>query len=613
MNSHVNSIIKYVHSFNEVTENCESQNVIEVYRKLEKFGRVLGKELKENKISAFNMVKLDLSIDLNKYIEYYNENKPIEVKRKTNEINVVQNVKPLNRTHTNAIKQRKISIYKQEQETLSDIESNDENNTNVLTNIANDPFKRSNYKKHSVNHGKKKKFRNFGRNFGDHKEEEDLSSTSDSESNYNEYKSNRNGKHSLQFTTASKLLNSDKNTNIQSDESLENEDDEEQEPQMLKKKNHLSTSRQISNGFNAPRPISNVPKVNSNENTELDRETRKSGFVPPLKRAPTNTRPSGASVLAAAQHQRQPKGNQTKEDKKGDSGMEKLMDQIRLEVLDTSPGVSWDDIAGLRQTKAAVIECAVWPLLRPDLFTGLRKPPKGLLLFGPPGNGKTMIGKAIASQCEATFFSISASSLMSKWVGEGEKLVRALFAVAREMQPAVIFIDEIDSLLTKRTDKEMEGTRRLKTEFLIQIDGAATSTDDRLLIVGATNRPQDLDEAARRRLSRRLYVPLPDIEARRGIIENLLKKSPNNLSKENMDFIAQQTQGFSGDDMKNLCSEAALIAMREIHDIRSIQTNTLRPITLEDFQISLQVLRPSVDPSEITHYLDFNTQFGYKK
>ena len=122
-----------------------------------------------------------------------------------------------------------------------------------------------------------------------------------------------------------------------------------------------------------------------------------------------------------------------------------------------------------------------------------------MLLFGPPGTGKTLIGKCIASQSGSTFFSISASSLTSKWIGEGEKMVRALFAVARVHQPSVVFIDEIDSLLSQRSESEHEASRRIKTEFLVQLDGATTEGEERILVVGATNRPQELDEAARRR------------------------------------------------------------------------------------------------------------------
>merc|ERR1719277_923341 len=201
-----------------------------------------------------------------------------------------------------------------------------------------------------------------------------------------------------------------------------------------------------------------------------------------------------------------------------------MVELIKNEIMDCGQEVAWDDIAGLDFAKETVKEIVVYPLLRPDIFTGLRGPPKGLLLFGPPGTGKTLIGKCIASQSKSTFFSISASSLTSKYVGEGEKMVRALFAVARVHEPAVIFIDEIDSLLAQRSDSEHESSRRIKTEFLVQLDGCSTVGEERILIVGATNRPQDLDEAARRRLVKRLLIPLPENEARKQIIARLIGK-----------------------------------------------------------------------------------------
>lgn len=136
--------------------------------------------------------------------------------------------------------------------------------------------------------------------------------------------------------------------------------------------------------------------------------------------------------------------------------------------------VTFEEIAGLEFAKKCVDELICWPMTRPDLFKGLRALPKGLLLFGPPGTGKTLIGKAIAHQAGATFFSISASSLTSKWIGEGEKTVRTLFAVAGYRQPSVVFIDEVDSLLCQRSSDENEASRRIKTEFLVQLDGAGT-------------------------------------------------------------------------------------------------------------------------------------------
>ncbi|XP_023681447.2 fidgetin-like protein 1 isoform X1 [Paramormyrops kingsleyae] len=290
----------------------------------------------------------------------------------------------------------------------------------------------------------------------------------------------------------------------------------------------------------------------------------------------------------------------------------KIIELIMSEIMDHGPPISWDDIAGLEFAKATIKEIVVWPMLRPDIFTGLRGPPKGILLFGPPGTGKTLIGKCIACQSGATFFSISASSLTSKWVGEGEKMVRALFAIARCHQPAVIFIDEIDSLLSQRTDGEHDSSRRIKTEFLVQLDGAATSADDRILVVGATNRPQEIDEAARRRLAKRLYIPLPEAAARRQIVANLMAREKCHLKSEELDCVVSSSQGFSGADMTQLCREAALGPIRSIQvdDIASITPDQVRPIVHTDFQDALKTVRPSVSSKDLELYEEWNRTFG---
>ncbi|KAK5603004.1 hypothetical protein CRENBAI_014499 [Crenichthys baileyi] len=290
----------------------------------------------------------------------------------------------------------------------------------------------------------------------------------------------------------------------------------------------------------------------------------------------------------------------------------KIVELIMSEIMDHGPPVTWDDIAGLEFAKTTIKEIVVWPMLRPDIFTGLRGPPKGILLFGPPGTGKTLIGKCIACQSGATFFSISASSLTSKWVGEGEKMVRALFAIARCHQPAVIFIDEIDSLLSQRTDGEHDSSRRIKTEFLVQLDGATTAADDRILVVGATNRPQEIDEAARRRLAKRLYIPLPEAAARRQIVTNLMSREKNQLREHELESVVTATEGFSGADMTQLCREAALGPIRSIqlNDIATISADQVRPILYGDFQEALKTVRPSVSAKDLELYEEWNKTFG---
>ncbi|KAI8809970.1 fidgetin-like protein 1-like protein [Cladochytrium replicatum] len=288
----------------------------------------------------------------------------------------------------------------------------------------------------------------------------------------------------------------------------------------------------------------------------------------------------------------------------------KMAEMILNEIMDRRIEVTWDDIAGLEHAKNTIKEIVVWPMLRPDIFTGLRGPPKGLLLFGPPGTGKTLIGKCIASQAGATFFSISSSSLTSKWVGDGEKMVRALFAVARALQPSVVFVDEIDSLLTQRTDGEVEATRRIKTEFLVQFDGCGTDAEDRILLIGATNRPHEIDEAARRRFRKKLYIPLPEPAARHSIVNNLLKKQTHSLTDEQVAEIVHSTHGYSGSDMDGLVREAALGPIRDIRDIRSINAADVRPVTFDDFVDALTQVRASVSEKDLEVYLRFDSEYG---
>lgn len=189
-------------------------------------------------------------------------------------------------------------------------------------------------------------------------------------------------------------------------------------------------------------------------------------------------------------------------------------------------------------------------------------------------------------------------------------MVRVLFAVARCHQPAVIFMDEIDSLLCQRTDGENEANRRIKTEFLVQFDGAGTNSEDRILIIGATNRPHEIDEAARRRLSKRLYIPLPESGARGTIVTNLMSKMTHCLTEDDLAVICQRTDGYSGSDMANLCKEAAMGPIRDITDIRSMTVNDLRPMNLSDFEYALTQVRASVSSKDLDFFVDWNQKFG---
>ncbi|XP_033874298.3 spastin-like isoform X2 [Acipenser ruthenus] len=290
----------------------------------------------------------------------------------------------------------------------------------------------------------------------------------------------------------------------------------------------------------------------------------------------------------------------------------KLANLILNEIVDSGASVRFDDVAGQDLAKQALQEIVILPALRPELFTGLRAPARGLLLFGPPGNGKTMLAKAVALESNATFFNISAASLTSKYVGEGEKLVRALFAVARELQPSIIFIDEIDSLLCERREGEHDASRRLKTEFLIEFDGVQSIGDDRVLVMGATNRPQELDEAVLRRFAKRVYVALPSEETRLKLMKNLLGKHGNPLSQKELVQLARMTEGYSGSDLTALAKDAALGPIRELkpEQVKSMSANEMRNIKFCDFVESLKKIKHSVSPQTLDAFVRWNKDYG---
>ncbi|KAF9731440.1 hypothetical protein PMIN02_008262 [Paraphaeosphaeria minitans] len=300
--------------------------------------------------------------------------------------------------------------------------------------------------------------------------------------------------------------------------------------------------------------------------------------------------------------------------------------QILNEIVIHGDEVHWSDVAGLDIAKSALKETVVYPFLRPDLFMGLREPARGMLLFGPPGTGKTMLARAVATESHSTFFAISASSLTSKFLGESEKLVRALFALAKMLAPSIIFIDEIDSLLSSRSGSgEHEATRRIKTEFLIQWSDLAKAaagkeqTDKdkergdatRVLVLAATNLPWAIDEAARRRFVRRQYIPLPEGHVRKSQVQTLMSHQKHELSGADLDRLIQLTYGFSGSDITALAKDAAMGPLRSLGEkLLHMTMDEIRPIRFEDFQASLQTIRPSVSRQGLKEYEDWAREFG---
>jgi len=281
--------------------------------------------------------------------------------------------------------------------------------------------------------------------------------------------------------------------------------------------------------------------------------------------------------------------------------------------------------------------------------------------YGPPGTGKSHLAKAVATEADSTFFSVSSSDLVSKWQGESEKLVKQLFEMAREASPAIIFIDEVDSLAGSRSDGENESTRRIKTEFLVQMDGVKKGgANARVLVLGATNTPWSLDAGIRRRFEKRIYIPLPDAEARTTMFKINLGQTPHSLSESDQRELGQETEGFSGADI-HIAVKAALFEPVRIAQqakyftedkdgfltpvrgdeppcpycpmklsgdkskyakcekcgavrisLMDVEPSKLRvpDISMADFKLALASTNPSVAPSELKAFEDWTKNFG---
>ena len=316
-----------------------------------------------------------------------------------------------------------------------------------------------------------------------------------------------------------------------------------------------------------------------------------------------------------------------------------FQDRISSAILVEKPNIKWTDVAGLAEAKRALTEAVILPLRFKQFFVGERTPWRGILLYGPPGTGKSFLAKATASEANSsTFLTVSTSDLVSKWLGESEKLIRALFDTAREHAPAIIFIDEIDSLLSERSENDSESSRRIKTEFLIQMDGVGKSMEG-VLLLAATNIPWGLDPAVRRRFEKKIYIPLPDFEARMAMVQLKLKDTPNTINEKQMKDIAEMTEGYSGADIKILTREAAMLAVRKLQSAQYFREYNGKyyqcnandpgakkmslmdpdfpadkvdspPVTYEDFKESVGRIRPSVSPSDLTRFEEWTKEFG---
>ncbi|XP_015788050.1 katanin p60 ATPase-containing subunit A-like 1 [Tetranychus urticae] len=296
-----------------------------------------------------------------------------------------------------------------------------------------------------------------------------------------------------------------------------------------------------------------------------------------------------------------------------------LVDMLERDILQKNPNIKWDDIADLHDAKRLLEEAVVLPMLLPDFFKGIRRPWKGVLMVGPPGTGKTMLAKAVATECGTTFFNVSSSTLTSKYRGESEKLVRILFEMARFYAPSTIFVDEIDSLCSRRgSDTEHEASRRVKSELLIQMDGITNNEDPAkvVMVLAATNFPWDIDEALRRRLEKRIYIPLPNKEGREALLKINLREVEKSPDLDISD-ISIQLDGYSGADITNVCRDACMMAMRRKiagltpEQIRNLSKDELElPVSPGDFYEAIRKVNKSVSEEDLMKYEKWMAEFG---
>ncbi|KAF8816631.1 AAA-domain-containing protein [Phlegmacium glaucopus] len=256
-------------------------------------------------------------------------------------------------------------------------------------------------------------------------------------------------------------------------------------------------------------------------------------------------------------------GKQNDEEGDQDPETKKLRASLASVIISEKPNVSWNEVAGLEGAKESLQEAVFLPIQFPHLFTGKRTPWRGILLYGPPGTGKSYLAKAVATEAKSTFFSVSSSDLVSKWQGDSERLVKNLFQLARESKPSIIFVDEIDSLASSRNESESEGSRRIKTEFLVQMNGVGHD-DTGVLVLGATNIPWQLDNAIKRRFEKRIYIPLPGPEARRQMFEIHVGTTPCQLTPKDYRTLADKTDGYSGSDISTIVRDALMQPVRKV-------------------------------------------------
>ena len=292
-----------------------------------------------------------------------------------------------------------------------------------------------------------------------------------------------------------------------------------------------------------------------------------------------------------------------------DDEEKRLREMISDTIITERPKIKMSEVAGLEAAKQAINDALIAPMKHPELFKGkARQPWRGILFYGPAGCGKTLVAKAVASEINATFFNVSAANIVSKWLGESERLVMNLFELARKSQPAIIFIDELDSIGVSRSGDDVGGERRLKTQLLTELQGLASNEEDRITLIGATNLPWELDFALRSRFEKKIHVPLPDREARAKIFEihmDDVEVAPTIEYEE----LADLTEGYSGRDISVVCREAAMEPIRDLQRTGRMDEEQeildIRPVSRDDFLHAIENIRPATLPEDVKRYIDW--------
>ncbi|XP_017770801.1 PREDICTED: katanin p60 ATPase-containing subunit A-like 2 [Nicrophorus vespilloides] len=289
-----------------------------------------------------------------------------------------------------------------------------------------------------------------------------------------------------------------------------------------------------------------------------------------------------------------------------------MADLITSEIVPRSAGIFWKDCIGLSAASESLKEAVVYPLERPELFTGLLAPWKGVLLFGPPGTGKTRLAKALAGESPSTFINLAISTFVSKWRGESEKMLKVLFDVARLYAPSTIFIDELDAIASRHEDHQHEASRRFTSELLIQLDGilsASGDDDPNIFVLATTNLPWNLGAAILRRFEKRILLNVPDAEARLELFRYYFGRNRNKFSDADYKRMAELTGNFSCAEIRIVCKEALMGTLREKLG-GCCQDAVVRPVVMEDVRRALGRIRPAATNDVIDKYTSWAKRCG---